>query len=146
MRLLLLFPVEQFAELVDALRDRADGGPRAAGVGTRAGHATAFALRADAALGYKECVGPSLLPMPTTPIRRIRFPDGDVEYRTTRGELPLGTVLVSRGVHWRVVRYDGETALVALADARGSRARTGSAAAPSPLGPEPPTLEVMTSA
>ena len=35
--------------------------------------------------------------MPDTPIILLRFPDGDVEYRSTGGELPVGVLVRSRG-------------------------------------------------
>jgi len=40
-----------------------------------------------------------------TPILLLRFPDGDVEYRSTRGELSVGAVIRSRGAKWRVREY-----------------------------------------
>ena len=46
--------------------------------------------------------------IPTTPILILRFPDGDVEHRTTRGELPIGTLLRTRGALWRVRSTTGK--------------------------------------
>jgi hypothetical protein len=55
--------------------------------------------------------------MPTTPILLIRFPDGDVEYRSIRGEFPIGALIRARGVLWRVMSYRGDAVIVEPADA-----------------------------
>jgi len=84
--------------------------------------------------------------IPSTPILILRFPDGDVEYRSTRGELPVGTLIRARGTLWRVRRYDGDAAFLEEAEPQ-----PGSAGAPivipDPLGGDTPlTLEVLTEA
>ncbi len=33
-------------------------------------------------------------------IRKLRFPDGDSEYRTTEADLKVGTIIRSRGTNW----------------------------------------------
>jgi hypothetical protein len=81
--------------------------------------------------------------MPQTPIHRVRFPDGDVEYRSTRGDLTVGSVISSRGVRWRVVGYDGATVLVERAGPGPSSAGIDETL-PYPLGVEPPRIDVMT--
>ena len=43
--------------------------------------------------------------IPTPPILILRFPDGAVEYRSTRGEVPIGTLVRSRGSLWRVRQH-----------------------------------------
>ena len=59
--------------------------------------------------------------IPTTPILLLRFPDGDVEYRSTRGELPVGTRVRARGSEWRIARYQGTCAyLEALVNPSGA--------------------------
>ena len=86
--------------------------------------------------------------IPTTPILLLRFPDGDVEYRTTRGELPLGALIRSRGPTWRIRRYDGETAFLEPAEdgtgaASAAGASGGAGVLPLTLGDEPLTVEVL---
>jgi hypothetical protein len=39
---------------------------------------------------------------PERSILRLRFPDGDVEIRWAQTELPVGVLVRSRGVMWRV--------------------------------------------
>jgi hypothetical protein len=86
--------------------------------------------------------------VPTTPIRRVRFPDGDVEYRSTRGELAVGMLLRSRGVLWRVTGYDGDTVIVvqASADEEPGFPPGIDETLPYPLGIEAPVFEVMSEA
>lgn len=81
--------------------------------------------------------------MPGTPVVRIRFPDGEIEYRTTRGQLEVGTRINSRGVIWRVTGYDRHTVLVERADAPRAAPPIGETL-PLPLGVEPPTVEILT--
>jgi hypothetical protein len=80
--------------------------------------------------------------VPSTPIAKIRFPDGDVEYRTTRSALEVGARIRSRGVVWRVTGYDGSTVLV-VRDESISVAPSIDQALPYPLGVEPPTIEIL---
>ena len=88
--------------------------------------------------------------IPTTPILLLRFPDGDVEYRTTRGELPIGALIRSRGTTWRVRRYEGGTAFLEAAEdgdgAGGAGASAGPGVLPFTLGDEPLTVEVLAEA
>ena len=80
--------------------------------------------------------------IPTTPILLLRFPDGDVEYRSTRGELPVGTRVRARGSEWRIARYQGTSAyLEPLDDASG--APGSPLATPLGLGDDPLTLEIL---
>jgi hypothetical protein len=71
----------------------------------------------------------------------LRFPDGDVEYRSTRGELPIGALVRSRGSQWRVRRYESGAAILEEVEAPG--APGGPVVTHSPLGDEPVTLEVL---
>jgi hypothetical protein len=79
---------------------------------------------------------------PSTPILILRFPDGDVEHRSTRGELPVGTELRSRGALWRISRYVGDAAMLESAE-RSDPAGGAPSVIPSPLGDDPITLEVL---
>lgn len=85
--------------------------------------------------------------MPDTPILILRFPDGDVEWRSTRGELPVGALVRSRGTTWRVRHYDGGTAFLEAAEdgggAGGAGASAGPGVLPLTLGDEPLTVEVL---
>lgn len=82
---------------------------------------------------------------PSTPIVTLRFPDGDVEHRSTRGDLPIGTLIRSRGSHWRVSAFFDAIAVLEPADPP-----VGPAGAPpvtrTMLGDDIPTVEVMTEA
>ena len=83
--------------------------------------------------------------IPTTPILLLRFPDGDVEYRSTRGDLPVGTQVRARGREWRIARYEGTSAyLEPLDDPSG--APTSPLTTPIGLGDEPLTVEVLSAA
>ena len=81
--------------------------------------------------------------IPTTPILILRFPDGDVEHRTTRGELPVGTVLRSRGALWRVREYDGTAAFLEEAEPQPGPAGSPVITA-DPIGDMPLTFEILT--
>jgi hypothetical protein len=83
--------------------------------------------------------------IPTTPIHILRFPDGDFEYRSTRGELPVGTLLRARGSLWRVMRFEGSSAFLESAEAsvEAHGGPSGPLVIPDPLGDKPLTLEVI---
>ena len=78
--------------------------------------------------------------MPSTPIHRLRFPD-EMQYRTTRGVLAVGTLLRARGTLWRVDSYEGPVAYLEAAEEHGQIG--GAVIIPTPLGEDPLTLEVM---
>ena len=80
--------------------------------------------------------------MPGTPIVILRFPDGQVEWRSTRGELPIGTLVRSRGALWRVREFQGGTVLLAEAS-HEDQVMHGPVMQPSPLGDEPVLLETI---
>jgi hypothetical protein len=80
--------------------------------------------------------------MPETPILLLRFPDGDVEYRSTQAELPVGVLVRSRGTYWRIARYEGATAFLEPASAEDPL-QHGPEVKPSPLGDEPFLLETI---
>jgi hypothetical protein len=84
----------------------------------------------------------SVARIPSTPIILLRFPDGDVEWRSTRGELPIGTLVRSRGALWRVRAYEGEAVLLEEASVE-DQFRHGPVVKPSPLGDEPTLLETI---
>jgi hypothetical protein len=77
----------------------------------------------------------------------LRFPDGDVEYRSARGEFPVGTLVRARGTLWRVRSFSGRAALLESAeqpvDGDGNAAAGGPVVIPTPLGDEPLTLEIL---
>jgi len=83
--------------------------------------------------------------IPSTPITLLRFPDGESEWRSTRGELPIGTLVRSRGALWRVRDYDGDALLLEEASLE-AQALHGPVVRPSPLGDEPTLLEAVTAA
>jgi hypothetical protein len=80
--------------------------------------------------------------MPQTPILILRFPDGDAEHRSTRGELPVGTLVRSRGTLWRVRRFNGTAAYLEKAESQPGPAG-GPAVVLNPLGDSPLTVEVL---
>ena len=80
--------------------------------------------------------------MPSTPVLLLRFPDGDSEWRSTRGELPVGTLVRSRGALWRVRDYDGVAVLLEEASLE-DQVMHGPVVKPSPLGDEPTLLETV---
>ena len=85
--------------------------------------------------------------MPTTPILILRFPDGDVEYRSTRGELPIGVTVRARGALWRVSKHrNGAAILEAAEPAGGAGALDGPAVIPTGLGDDPLIVEVLAEA
>ncbi|HEX2426407.1 MAG TPA: hypothetical protein VHI53_00670 [Gaiellaceae bacterium] len=75
----------------------------------------------------------------------LRFPDGDVEYRSTRGELPTGALVRARGTTWRVRSFTGRVALLESAEqpVDGDGAGGGPVVIPTPLGDQPLTLEIL---
>jgi hypothetical protein len=74
----------------------------------------------------------------------LRFPDGEVEYRSTRGELPVGTLVRARGALWRVRSFSGRAALLESAEQPDSdSAAGGPVVIPTPLGDQPLTLEIL---
>jgi len=79
--------------------------------------------------------------IPHTPILLLRFPDGDVEHRSTRGELPVGTIVRSRGTLWRITRFENDAAILEAAAVDG--APGGPVVSPDPLGDTPLTLEIF---
>ena len=81
--------------------------------------------------------------IPTTPILLLRFPDGDVEYRSTRGELPLGAQIRARGAEWRIARYDGATAFLEVLQEDAAGAPGGPTLSPIGLDAAPLTLEIL---
>lgn len=85
--------------------------------------------------------------MPETPILALRFPDGVVEYRSTRGELPIGAKVRARGALWRVREYtENGAAILESAESPVEGAPGGPRVNPSPLGDTPLTLEVLVEA
>ena len=80
--------------------------------------------------------------MPDTPIVVLRFPDGEVEWRSTPGELAIGTLVRARGALWRVKESDGRTVVLVEAS-HEDQAKHGPAMKPSPLGDEPFLLETV---
>ena len=84
----------------------------------------------------------SVARIPSTPIILLRFPDGEVEWRSTRGELPIGTLVRSRGALWRVRAYDGEAVLLEEASVE-DQFMHGPVVKPSPLGDQPTLLETV---
>ena len=83
---------------------------------------------------------------PTTSILTLRFPDGDVEHRFTRGELPIGALVRSRGNLWRISQYVGPVAFLEAAEEPVDGAPGGPLVLPSPFGDTPLTLEVLAEA
>jgi hypothetical protein len=85
--------------------------------------------------------------IPATPILTLRFPDGDVEYRSTRGELPIGALVCSRGSLWRV-RAHTQTgaAILEPAEPPAEGAPGGPVVIPSALADTPLTLEILAEA
>jgi len=83
-----------------------------------------------------------------TRILLLRFPDGDVEYRSTV-ELPVGTVIRSRGTVWRVREYVRNAAVLEAVDmpaVDGAPTPSGLTIVPTGLGEEPLTVEILAAA
>ncbi len=85
--------------------------------------------------------------MPDTPILILRFPDGDIEYRSTRGELPIGAQIRARGCMWRICQYtESGAAILESAEVPGQGTPGSRTVNPSPIGNEPMTVEVLAAA
>ncbi len=80
--------------------------------------------------------------IPSTPILILRFPDGDAEYRSTQGELPVGVLVRSRGTLWRVRAHQNGTAFLEPASPEDA-AIHGPVADPTPFGEQSITLETV---
>ena len=78
-------------------------------------------------------------PPPDLKILRLRFPDGEVELRTS-AELPIGVLVRSRGALWRVSRHERGAVILEPATPE-EQARFGPVVKPTPLGDEPIILE-----
>jgi hypothetical protein len=72
----------------------------------------------------------------------LRFPDGEVEWRSTGVELPVGTLVRSRGALWRVRSSDDGTVVLDEASP-DDQAAHGPVMKPSPLGDESILLETI---
>ena len=84
--------------------------------------------------------------MPTTPILLLRFPDGDVQYQSTRGELPVGAKVRARGTFWRIREFVGEAAILEPFEMSGQGTPGSRTVNPNPIGDEPMTIEVLAAA
>ena len=80
---------------------------------------------------------------PSTAILILRFPDGDVQHRTTRAELPIGARVRTRGTDWRVRTYDESGAAILEAVPAATGAAGGPVVIPDALGDKPLTVEVL---
>ncbi|HYH61247.1 MAG TPA: hypothetical protein VD766_05225 [Solirubrobacterales bacterium] len=83
--------------------------------------------------------------MPGTPIVLLRFPDGEIEWRSTRGELPTGVLVRSRGTLWRVRDHDGDAVILEEASL-DDQASHGPVTTPTPIGDRPVLLETVLAA
>lgn len=77
-----------------------------------------------------------------TPIVILRFPDGEVEWRSASVELPVGTLVRSRGALWRVRSSDDGTVVLDEASPE-DQVMHGPVMKPSPLGDESILLETI---
>ena len=85
--------------------------------------------------------------MPDTPILILRFPDGDVEWRSTQSELPVGAKVRARGTLWRIREYsDGGAAVLEVFEVPGVGTPGSPAVNPTPIGDQPLTVEVLAAA
>lgn len=74
----------------------------------------------------------------------LRFPDGDVEYRSTLADIVEGAQVRARGTSWRVRSINGLTVtLEAVETAAPDGAPAGPVIVPDPLGDKPLTLEIL---
>ena len=80
--------------------------------------------------------------MPGTPVVLLRFPDGDVEWRSTRGELPVGVLVRSRGALWRVRAHERGAVILEEASLE-DQASHGPVTTPTPIGDRPVLLETI---
>jgi hypothetical protein len=85
-------------------------------------------------------------------IRKLRFPDGDGEYRTTEVDLKVGTRIRSRGREWVIVSVTDGLAVLDWpktddgSDGQGQasvQVPAAPPAKPSPTGDEPIVLEAL---
>lgn len=78
----------------------------------------------------------------------LRFPDGEVEHRSTPADLPIGALVRARGTLWRVQEHtDTGAAVLAEAEPVIDGAPPGPVVVPDPLfGDNPLTLEVLVEA
>jgi hypothetical protein len=77
----------------------------------------------------------------------LRFPDGDVEYRSTLTDVVEGTRVRARGTSWRVRSINGLTVtLEAIDTVAPDGASAGPVVIPDPLGDKPLTLEILAEA
>ncbi len=81
-------------------------------------------------------------PVEGTPILLLRFPDGDVEYRSTGSVLPVGVLVRSRGALWRVRAHEHGAVILAEASLE-DQASHGPVTAPTPIGDRPVLLETV---
>ena len=80
--------------------------------------------------------------MPGTRIALLRFPDGDVEWRSTSKELPIGVLVRSRGALWRVQAHEGGAVILKEASLE-DQASHGPVTTPTPIGDRPVLLETI---
>lgn len=85
--------------------------------------------------------------MPDTPILILRFPDGDVEWRSTRSELPVGAKVRARGTLWRIREYaEAGAAVLEVFEVPGQATPGNRTINPHPIGDKPMTVEVLAAA
>ena len=80
--------------------------------------------------------------MTDTKIILLRFPDGDVEYRSSGSDLPIGVLVRSRGALWRVRAHERGAVILAEASLQ-DQASHGPVTAPTPLGERQVLLETI---
>ena len=80
-----------------------------------------------------------------TRIVLLRFPDGDVQYRSNEGELPVGVLVRSRGALWRVRASENGTVILDAASLE-DQASHGPVTTPTPIGERPVLLETILAA
>jgi hypothetical protein len=76
----------------------------------------------------------------------LRFPDGDVEYRSAAAlaEIVEGSRVRARGTSWRVRSINGLTVTLEAVDTVApDGASAGPVVIPDPLGDKPLTLEIL---
>jgi hypothetical protein len=83
------------------------------------------------------------------PILILRFPDGDVEHRSTPRELTVGTRIRARGTLWRVTARTGNAVHLEPYEEEavdGAPTPTVSTIVPTALGDEPLIIEILSAA
>ena len=75
-------------------------------------------------------------------VLKLRFPDGDVEFRWNTRELPVGVLVRSRGALWRVSSNEGGAVILEPASPE-DQAPHGPVVKPTPLGDESVLLETI---